>query len=145
MDSDGMNELLAVHRLAKGATILISNGKVAVPYDDGEPMSKEHELSLNKEMRDEMVEKKLLIVHSNKVLQKQVDSIDEQLSELNVDAVAPGTKEAYDKTKDIKDRIKVLENQKDQTSNQILQNDAEISRLQTNIEVFEETISDLLS
>ena len=34
-DSDGINKLLNKYRLASGAHILVSEGQISVPYEDG--------------------------------------------------------------------------------------------------------------
>lgn len=145
MDHEGMNELLTKNRLAKGASILISEGKLAIPYDDGELPNKDQQVASIKENIIEFREKADLIIHSNKVLKKQIERINLEVSSLDKDLLTPGSKESYDKGKEVKERVKILENQRDQTLDQISQNEAELSRLETNIEVFNETLLDLTS
>jgi len=142
-DDVGMNELLSKYRISSGANILISEGKVMIPYEDGLEPSNAQRIALMQEMKLKQQDELGLLAHSNRVLDKQIENIEGQLAVLEKESLTPGTKEAYDKTKDIKDQVRVLENQLSQTKSTKLMNDAEISRLETNVLVFNESIYDL--
>lgn len=112
-DDKGINELLNKSRLANGAHILITDGYVCVPYEDGLEPNKEQRLITLREERNNFLKQKELLDHSNEVMAIMRDN-------------------------NIK-RAKKFE----EFDNIINQNQAELDRLVINLEVFTKRINEL--
>lgn len=142
-DDKGINDLLFKSRLASGANILISDGNVLVPYEDGAAPNKD-------QIRVALLEEKLgqekqssLMVHSQMVLELQGKGIEAEIERLEKSIIAPNNKEAYDSRQKAQKEIARLQNVLDQTNNQVIQNQAELTRIQTNITVYDKRIAGL--
>lgn len=142
-DDKGMNDLLGKYKMAPQTGILISNGKVCIPYEDGEDLNKDQKIINLKEDRLDMLRKKEVIIHSNDVLEMRISGFKKELEKLEKDNVTPGSKETYDKSKEIKEEIKNLENAIKQDQQTIKQNQFEIDRYDLNIQVFDKKIKEL--
>lgn len=140
-DDAGINELLTKFRLASQAHILISNGIMCVPYEDGVEMNNEQKIVSLREERNEMIKKIELLVHSQRVLEIQLEGVKIEISKSESYLITPGTKEAYESEKEIKKEVERLTNIVNQTETQMLMNQSEITRLMTNVKVYEERIN----
>lgn len=143
-DADGINTLLSQYRLAQGAHILVSEGKVCIPYEDGEPLSNVQKALALKEQKNAHITNRELIEHSQKVLTKTIKTFVGQLDEAEAN-LAEGKKRKLDRTD-----INILTAQVDEIKNALAQsqssyrqNDAELTRINLNIELFDQTIAEL--
>lgn len=139
-DGESMSEFLAKYPIASGAHVFVSNGEMAIPYEDGEPLNKELRIVSIKEKINAISQELDLIVHSQKVLELQNSGVKTLIMKCEEELIAPGTKGAYDKKKELEAEIKRLQNVFDQNANQMMMNQAEITLKQTNISVFMETL-----
>ncbi len=143
-DGAGVSEHLRKFRLAEGASILISNGELAVPYEDGEPMNASQRVIQLKVEKEEFEQKARLILHSQRVLEIQKEGTSKAIEEENAKIKANSKrKEDYDINKSAEKEIKRLQNVIDQTDNQILMNQAELTRIMNNITAYDEKIAEL--
>lgn len=161
-DDKGINNLLLNYRLATGAHILITDGRVCIPYEDGLPPTKEQLISIEMEHKNTIQEKIDPMVHSQKVNQRIIDGVEAQIKieqgkiveseEIleRIEATPKGEqkdvqaqKTAYITKKEAEGEIKRLQNIISQTETTMLLNQAEITRLVTNIQVYDETIAEL--
>lgn len=76
MDDEGINALLDVYSLAEGASIFVSEGKICIPYDDGQP---ESDAQKNMKIRIEInkIERKVEVLEFSN---KKFDIILEELA-----------------------------------------------------------------
>lgn len=139
-DDAGINELLTKHRLAKGASILVSNGHVCIPFEDGQPMNKEQRIVAIGEEKNLHIEQLALLEHSQKVVDLQIADAENRF---NV------AQEAYHSNKVTKDEKK-LEAERNRAGDALteaknlnLSNTHEIVRIKRNIELFDEAIAAL--
>lgn len=151
-DADGINALLQKYRLAEGAHILISDGQVCIPYNDGEPKSKEQSIVDTKEQINTMLTQIELIEHSNKVLNflatdanKRVDDAVDEVRKAQEAHDALGKKEREQKkTADaINEANKKVNGAKaglNELQNQVRMNEHELLRLRINIDMLRECI-----
>lgn len=136
-DAKGMNDLLSTAKLASGMHILVSEGKVCIPYEDGTPASKEVIICELGEDINKLTKEIAIIEHSQLVLTRlQADAKDRR------DAAYAKHKAALSDKK-LEAKYKEAEQAYDQTSNQILMNQAEMARLQLNVEFYEAKIKQL--
>ncbi len=143
-DADGINEALKTHNLAKGSSVLITNGEVLVPLEDGAPETVSHKIISINEIKNEHLKSIELIIHSQKVNQLTIDGASAQILKKEGSlTIAKGTKADYKKNKDIEGDIARLRNVISQTETTMLMNQAEITRLASNITVADETIAEL--
>jgi len=142
-DDSGVNELLNKYHLAASAHILISNGSLCVPYEDGMPETNEVKISAIQEKINNFNGEIDLLVHSQKVLELQNSGVKALITKCEEELVTPGTKEAYDKKKELETEIKRLQNVFDQNANQMIMNQSEITLKNSNIAVFLATIDEL--
>jgi hypothetical protein len=142
----GINDLLSKNILAKGASVYMSNGEILIPYEDGSLPSPIHQILFNKELRNEQVRQLDILIHSQKVNDAQATGIRAEISKLEEQLVTtPKGKEEMKKNREISDEVRRLTNVLNQTETQIIMNQAEVTRLVTNINVFEESIATLES
>lgn len=139
-DDKGMNELLDNHRLASNAGILVSNGKIAIPYEDGAPESSTQKANALSEEKADMQRKIEVIEHSQDVLLLQEKALLQKKDDLEKKEITPGDKKEYDQKKEIKEEIKKLENQVQQTQQTIRNNQEELDRYYLNLQVFDKRI-----
>lgn len=133
MDSDGINALLTKYRIASGAHILVSEGKVCIPYEDGEKPTRDQEIVSILEQRNGLLAELNLLVHSIKVNDMQIKDVEQALAIAeSVYNVAPNDKEQEKEYNRIKGTLAEMMNLR-------ARNNAEEKRLRTNIELFEES------
>jgi len=139
-DSEGINELLQKYRLAAGASILVSDGHVNIPYEDGNPPTVSQEIIFIQECINDHKNKRKDLVHSNSVVKKLIEDANTRIAdaaEKLSNHGGKGGKAALQSTHD--NAVSV----RDQLENQILMNNHEIFRIDLNIEVFQESIEQL--
>ncbi len=152
-DADGINNLLNKYRLAEGAHILVSDGKVCIPYNDGTPKSKEQSIVDKQEQINTMLAQIELIEHSNKVLNflatdanKRVDDaiVEVRTAQEAHDALSKKEREQQ-KTADVineaNGKVKASRAGLTELENQVRMNDHEMLRLRINIDMFREDIA----
>lgn len=144
-DDEGINALLDEYRLATGAHILISNGELVVPYEDGEPINENQRKITIKENINTTLSKIDVIIHTQSVLKIQEQGIQDEIKKLDEQIVFPDGKKHYEQKKELSKLKQRLESTLDQTRNMIIQNQAELTRLRTEIAVYEEVLSKLES
>lgn len=161
-DGDKLTEFMKTHMLHGKSNILISNGYLAVPIEDGTGPNTEQLILSTMEDREVMRAQSLPIVHSQRVIEIEILGIDKQFDEHNTKIVEAdalyknskdktktdkeqfsGQKTAYEAKKKAEAEIKRLENVKVQKENQHLLNQAELTRMAINIAVYDETIANL--
>lgn len=134
MDDKGINELLAVYPLAEGASIFVSEGKICIPFEDGEPENEAQRTVRTKAEVNKMTKSIPVIEHSNRVL--EVIKSDLQAKYATADAdfkSAPNNKVFESNRKELEDAIRHNESQ-------VRQNIAELERLQLNIKLLTEGV-----
>ena len=141
-DSEGINEILAKYKLAPGAHILVSDGKVCIPYEDGAPKGTVHKILDIQESMNTMLDQKAVMVHSNKVLDLLIDD-----AKARADEAEANFQEAQrTKQKGVNDLAKHRDRTKsavEQLESQKVQNDHEIMRIDLNCQMFNEMIDEL--
>lgn len=146
-DCKGMNALLDRYPLAQGMHILVSNGEVIIPFQDGEPETLACRVTTIKEQINSLLVQKELIEQTRMYLKRSTAEKRTRLDELQSNiAEAENTKNSKGKTqtiKEMKDVEAVAINALKQETNQLLMNDREIERLDLNIEVLTERIKEL--
>ena len=136
-DYPGINELLSKYRLAPGGHILVSDGKVCIPYEDGLPMNNAHKVVAIGEERNKMLEQRALIVHSQKVVDLQIADAQDKFN------VAYEAWKANTSNKKLEDAKNQEQSALSQAENLKLTNSFEIVRIDRNIELFEEEMKSL--
>lgn len=143
-DGEKISELLKQFPITEGGEIITSNGEVMIPFDDGKEPSINHRIIAEKKMRNLEQKKVDLMVHSQRVLEIQEIGIKKQIEEAGGKiSVTPKGKKDYDANKEAEKEVKRLENVLAQNQNQILMNQAELTRMVTNIAVHNESIARL--
>lgn len=137
-DDKGINELLENYRLAPGAHVFVSEGELCVPFEDGEPENNAQKTVRIKEECNTLLQQRELIVHSQKVVEPMIERARKTFEEAEANYLTqPNQKEVEATYKEAKAGLQNFENQK-------LQNEAEIARIDHNVELFKETIATLI-
>lgn len=143
-----MNTLLENYRLAAGAQVFVSNGLLIIPYEDGEMKTNAQKIIHIKEQKNIIFEQLEIILHSQKVLNAlEKDAkyrVDEAKANL-AEAESKKGKDKYDTTKGCEEALKNAQRALTDLTNQKLQNEIEILRLNLNCELFDERIIELNS
>lgn len=139
-DSAGVNELLTTYRLASGAHILVSEGKILVPYEDGEPMNTAQLIVSIKEDRNKLQAELRIIEHSQKVMEHLIADAQDRV---NVAKAQEDAATANKVQKELEAKRKTAEGALNELLNQKLMNEHEITRLNVNIELFEAEVKRL--
>jgi len=140
-EADKINNLLSKYRLASGAHIMVSNGELVVPYEDGEEATKEQKIIAIKEQKNTMLQQAEIITHSNHVLSFLIKDGNTKLADLE-EKIA-GMKGAGSEKDSLKKEASEYRNQLSQMETQKRQNEHELARLAVNCEIFDETIAEL--
>lgn len=146
-EGEEISKFLETHILHGKSSILVSEGKLAIPYEDGRLPTKEQLIANVYEdiilFQDQMAP----LVHSNRVNEVTLSGIDTQITEHEATLIpTPQTKEEIKINNAAQKEIKRLkEVVRPQYESQILMNKAEITRMATNIAVYQETITILQS
>lgn len=137
-DDEGINKLLSEFRLAAGAGILVSEGKVLIPYEDGAVPTASQRIAQIREDQNKLQVQRDLIEHSQRVLDHMIAD-----EENRVNVARAKMEEATDNPtrKEHEAKLRTAENKVEQLQNQKLMNEHEINRLDVNIEEYEATIT----
>ena len=137
-DADGINNLLKDHRLASGAHILVSDGQVCIPYEDGEPDTKVQRIVAMKESQVILRRQIDEIEHSQRVLDRLIADAQERLKFAQAQRGNNRSNKELEKKESIaQGNLDNLLNQRDVTNAQ------ELIRLHMNIELYDEKIAEL--
>lgn len=132
-----VNDLLSQYRLAPGAHILVSEGQIQVPYEDGEPDTVATHIVAIKEQKLTMLKEREIIDHSQRVLGHLMADAENRLN------VATAAWNSAKSNKMLEKRMEEARNAYDQLANQRLSNQHEITRIDINCEVFDKQIAEL--
>ncbi len=130
MDDKGMNALLEVYPLAEGASIFVSEGKICIPYEDGEPESDALKAIKVKAEVNKMERQIGVIEHSNHVLEVIKADLEAKYATADADFKSAPNNKQFEAAR------KELENAMLHNDGQVRQNVAEIERLQLNVKLF---------
>ena len=137
-DDKGLNELLENYRLAKGAGgILVSNGYIMVPYEDGERDTLASRIIAEKEAINELLGNKEEIESSNRVNEQQLQETE---SELIVATEAMEKETSNPIRKKYKAKVDGFQSYIDNTKSMIYNNNKELARLEMNVERIQDKI-----
>ena len=128
-EGEAISALLKESRLASSAHILVSDGQVAIPIEDGLPPTNNQIASQLAEVRNGYIFEKELAEHSLRVNNTKLESI-----------------EVYRDQKSVIEKKALWEKagrEVDETKNLILMNEAEINRLTVNITLLNVRIDEL--
>lgn len=134
MDSDGINALLDQYPLAEGASIFVSEGKICIPYEDGEPENDAQRIIRNRTEVNKMTRQIELIERSNKEFEIIGADLRNKFDTANADfKSAPNNKDFEKKKNEIDSAITYNEGH-------IEKNIAEIERLQLSIKLLNNSL-----
>jgi len=144
-DDKGANELTSKYPLAQGASILVSNGEMVLPYEDCEPEPNEVIVARIKEQKNRHDAQLRDLTHSQMVLERAIKHDEEVMEQISADLAEadkqPNKKGKSDAISYLKSRLDAVKNMLSQRRSQHLLNHAEITRININIDVFNETIA----
>ncbi len=136
-DDAGVNRLLDQFRLAKGSHILVSEGKILVPYEDGEEPTALQVINETKEERNELTGQARIIAHSQDINLQQIQEAEADViiasEEHNKQTSNHLKKEAAEALKNAEERLAMLKAT-------LKQNDKELARLDMNVERMDQKI-----
>lgn len=138
-DDQGINELLTKYRLASGAHILVSDGQVLIPYEDGAPPNAAQNIVQIREDQNKLRQQMEIVVHSNRVLSHLVADAQDRVNVLAAEADTAVNKEKNA----LKQALGDASNARDQLLNQVKMNEHEINRFQINIDEYEAAVTKL--
>lgn len=141
-----MNEVLQKGRLAAGSHVFVSDGKIIIPIEDGEPMNVAQKIVAKKEQKNVVLEQMVILRHSQNVLDFLIENakprVDEARADLAEAQKATG-KGKFETIKRAEQKLKAAENAVTDLENQQRMNAMELARLQINIEFFDKDIAEL--
>ena len=136
-DNAGMNFLLTTKKLADGMHILVSEGKVCIPYEDGEPVTNEVKICQIGEQVNTITAQMAIIEHSQLVMERLLaDALERKNAAHAVHMAAISDKK-------LETKLKEAEAAYNETSNQILMNKGELTRLQFNLDFYDAQVKKL--
>lgn len=136
-DAAGVNELLSKYRLAQGAHILVSDGNVMIPYEDGEQPNKAQRSVKIKEVQNEQREQIADLEHSQDVVALQIADAQDAFN------VAEAAWKKALSNKALEKVMHEREAQLEEAKNLKRRNDHEIVRLTRNIDLYDEQLKNL--
>ncbi len=138
-DQDAMNALLSTKKLAAGMHILVSDGKVCIPFEDGTPDTSELKACTINEQINTIHREMDIIEHSQLVLNRLLADAKERMD------AAYARHKASTNDKKLEAKFKEAEQAYNQTENQILMNKGELARLQANVDFYQEKVKALVA
>lgn len=144
-EEEKINSLLSHHPLAAGMHILVSEGKILIPYEDGSPEPKEVTISAIGEQKNTMLRQIAIIEHSQRVNEKQIADAKDAVNGIEANPPKPskGTYVNADDKKSHEQRLKIVKGNLANLESQYMMNKAEIDRLKFNIDCYDEQIASL--
>jgi hypothetical protein len=141
-DSAALSELLTQYKQHMGAQMIVSNGIVLFPYEDGEPDNQALQVLVLKQERNKELAQ--LSVIKTRLIEQKYDADDAQskLSTIIADIEA-AKKDNSIPNKEVRafvERRDVTQNFADQLSNSVLMSEAEIRRKEAAIARFNDAI-----
>jgi septal ring factor EnvC (AmiA/AmiB activator) len=134
MDDVGMNELLNLYPLAQGASIFVSDGKICIPYEDGEPENDSQRSIKIKTEINTMLRQIGVIEHAQRVMQSILSDLDVKMAEATADLASNKTNKAFEK------RVAELKDAVTHAESQVRQNTAQIEKMQLEIKLYREAL-----
>jgi len=134
MDDKGMNELLDLYPLAQGASIFVSDGKICIPYEDGEPENNSQRAIKIKTEINTMLRQIAVIEHAQRVMQAILSDLDVKMAEAKADLASNKTNKAFEK------RVAELKDAVTHAESQVRQNTAQIEKMQLEIKLYREAL-----
>lgn len=142
-----INELLSKYRLAPGAHILVSNGQVLIPYEDGEPETKEIKIVSQKELMYGVERQLSVVEHAQKCVEAEIadlkSDVDLARVKLASNESTEDKKQRHDTKRDLTAKLDYLEKKLREKEAQRILNNMEIARLNINISAYEAIIEGL--
>ena len=147
-DAAGVNAHLDKYPLASGMHILVSEGNIMLPYEDGQPKTAAVRICEIGEQKNTMTAERDIIEHSQGVMELLMADAQNRVNVAQADvdkAEASKDKKTYNADERAKLTAKLKEAQQayDQVANQHRTNAHEIVRLNVNIEKMDEAIAAL--
>lgn len=145
-DDKGINALLDKHSLAGGAHILVSEGKVCIPYEDGKPATNEQKISVIGEQKNKLYDQLAILEHSQTVLDLLMADAKNRVDVAQVNFDTADKSEEYvkaDERKSLEKKLTEAEQALEMLALQHRSNAHEILRLNINIAKYDEQIDAL--
>lgn len=140
-DDKGINDLLKKYSLAKGMHILVSDGKICIPFEDGEPKNNEQKIVEIKEQKSIIFDQLFLLDQSQKVMKVIIGDAKERLTIAEENARKVSYKKDENKVADRK--LAEARQAHEQAENQYKMNEHEEMRLKANLAIFDQYLVDL--
>lgn len=141
---EDISKFLREQTLAKDATILITNGFVGIPFEDGEPVTTKQQIVRLKETKNGDREKVNYLTHNKRELEVTIHGINKEIEKAK--EVIAGIKDAK-KDRELKREtekdIQRFENMIKNHTNSVQNTMAEITRLEVGIAVYDEEVHEL--
>ncbi len=139
-----ISEFLKNHRIANGGDMLTSNGEIIIPFDDGLPPTTEQKIIDFKMLRNNKMLEADVINHSKRVSEIRQIGLEKAIAEHQENInYTPKNQEERKKNKKAEDEVARLTRILDQTKNQILMSQAELTNIMTEVAVYDESIANL--
>jgi chromosome segregation ATPase len=151
-EDDRINKLTESYPLAAGTNVFVSEGKVLVQYQDGEEQTPAVKVVILREDIRKLESEKAIIVHSNKVNQLQIADTENRVNvaqaemdriQKEIDSTKRGSTKLKEDFADAEATYKDARGRLREFKSILLTNNAEIVRLDTNIDLFKEQIAGL--
>lgn len=136
-DDEGINKLLESNRLASGAHILVSEGKVIIPYEDGQPETPAQTTVRIQEEKNTLITQRELIKHSQGVMGLILADAEDRFNVADADWKKNKSNKALEAKK-----IEAENGVRD-AKTQIRGNEFELVRIQRNLDLFDEQVAQL--
>lgn len=136
-ETEKINELLQKNRMAKGAHVLISNGFLVFPVEDGTPPTVQQQVIEILEERNAAVAQIAIIEHSQRVNDQQIIDAKDKLNQ------AKAQYSGYKSNKEFEKKMRQAEDSLSQLEGIYEMNKHEITRLKINIDIFDDRIAEL--
>mgnify|MGYP003655411543 CR=1 FL=1 len=148
-DHEGINQLLTEFRLASGASIIVSDGKILIPYEDGAPMTKSQRKVHVESQINEAIEQISVFDHSIGVVKWMLEDINAKLKTAEADLseataafkASPNSKKLESAKLQAEGYQSQLLEQVRNNNHAILENEYEVRRLNMNIDLFKKSIA----
>ena len=145
--TDKINILTQKFPVSRTAQVLLSNGKMAIPFENGEKQTTEMQIAIINEAKNLANDGIKVMYHLKRVEEVRMNAVQSELDMINIKMAKleeeENTKETYEAKKVIKEQIGMWNNMLKQSNESIKKQDAGITESMINIAVYDEEIMNL--
>lgn len=145
-DGEGASKFLEKFTQSGKSGVLLSNGYMTIPYEDGAAPTIENQIHKKEELRNDFMNKNIELDHILKTLHFKLELNNKQIEEIiktTNDIKFDKPKDLYEANKKTKEQLKTLKAANNNINKAILSTQAQLEEFRLDIKIYNEEIIEL--